>query len=112
MLGKHRLEAFVPTQRVTQTERLRKFARLMNELMDPLQIIGSVGSGQVGEKRALTKLRPVFLRVIKQPLHGFWLLLETVERFGATAKRNRFRSKLDRSPVTAWRHSWLNWLHR
>ena len=55
--------------RVTQTERLRKFARLMNELMDPLQIVGSVGPGKVGEKRALAKLRSVVLRVIKQPLH-------------------------------------------
>src|SRR6478752_6346832 len=69
VFGKHRLEAFVLAQRVTQTERLRKFARLMNELMDPLQIVGSVGPGKVGEKRALAKLRSVVLRAIKQPLH-------------------------------------------
>jgi hypothetical protein len=48
----------------------------MNELMNPLQIVGSVGPGKVGEKRTLAKLRPVFLGVIKQPLHGFRLLLE------------------------------------
>jgi hypothetical protein len=71
VFGKYRLEAFVLAQRVTQTERLRKFARLMNELMDPLQIVGSVGPGKVGKKRALAKLRSVVLRGIKQPLHEF-----------------------------------------
>ena len=69
VFGKHRLEALVPAKRVTQAERLRKFARLMNQLMDPPQIIGSAGPGKVDEKRALSKLRSVVLRVIKQPLH-------------------------------------------
>ena len=99
VFGKHWLEAFVLAQRVTQAERLRVFARQVNELMDPLLLVGSVGSGEVGRHRTLANLRPVVLRVIKQPLHGVQFLLKP-------EKQTR------QQQVTACRRFELNWLHR
>jgi hypothetical protein len=45
VLGKDRLPALVVTERVAQAQRLRKFTRLMNELVDPLQVVRSLCAG-------------------------------------------------------------------
>jgi hypothetical protein len=45
----------------------------VNELVDPLQIVWPVSLGKAGEERTVAKLRSIFLRVVKQPLHSFSL---------------------------------------
>jgi hypothetical protein len=62
VLGKDRLPAPVVTERVAQAERLRKLSRLVDELVDPPQIVQTLSAGQGFEERPLTKLRAVFLR--------------------------------------------------
>src|SRR6185369_16834334 len=63
MLRKDRLVALVAAKRVTQAECLREFARLVDELMHPLQIVRLIGARKRREKWALANLRSVLLRI-------------------------------------------------
>jgi hypothetical protein len=94
VLSKYRLESLVVAQRVTQAERLGKLTRLVNELVDPLQIVWPVGLGKTGEERTLAKFRSVFLGVVKQPLHSFFLIYAEMYRRGRTtcARVNEFKN--------------------
>jgi hypothetical protein len=62
MLGKDRLPAPVVTEGIAQAQRLRELTRLMNKLVDPLQIVRTLRAGQALEKRPLPQLRTIFLR--------------------------------------------------
>src|SRR5690242_10168575 len=70
VLGKDRLPAPVVTERIAQAQCLRKFTRLVDELVDPLQIVRARCAGQALEERPLTNLRPILLGRFDQPLHA------------------------------------------
>src|SRR6185503_9474226 len=59
VLGKNRLIARIVTERIAQAQRLRKLTRLMDKLVDPLQIVRTFCARQVLEERSLPKLQPI-----------------------------------------------------
>ncbi len=56
VFGKDRLITPVVTKRIAQAQRLRKFTRLVDQLMNPLQIVRTLCAGQNLKNRPLPKL--------------------------------------------------------
>ena len=63
------LVSLVPAERVAQAERLRELARLVNELMDPSQIVRMFDSSEPLEERTCLDLCAVSFSVFEQPVH-------------------------------------------
>jgi hypothetical protein len=56
VLSEDGLITFILAKRVTQAERLGKLSRLMDELMNPLKIVGMINPWKSLEERTLANL--------------------------------------------------------
>jgi hypothetical protein len=56
VLSEDGLITFILAKRVTQAERLSKLSRLMDELMNPLKIVGMINPWKSLEERTLANL--------------------------------------------------------
>jgi hypothetical protein len=61
VLGKNRLPAPIVAERIAQAQRLRKLTRLVDELVNPLQVVWTICAGQALEERPSPNLRAIFL---------------------------------------------------